>query len=321
MSVAEQQSRTDPEQLLARVQELSEQVERLDDPRARELAAELVSSVIAMYGDGLARIMSVIHGSREAGATILDELTQDGAVASLLLIHDLYPVGLRERVQEALDTVRPYMESHGGDVELLALTDEGVARLALQGSCHGCAASRATLETAITQALAEHCPDLAGIEVEGVVEESAVSSITGMALPMADADLSAAAAALPTEPVRLPVMQPSGAGPAPGAGSPAAARWTELDDGRRPARDATRALEIAGRSVLLADVGGTLLAYIDECAACGEPLHDGTLEAPMLRCGHCGVEFDLPRAGRAAGGEPLRPLPLLDNAPALRVAV
>ena len=70
---------------------------------------------------------------------------------------------------EALDTVRPYMESHGGNVELVSL-DDGVARLALQGSCNGCSASRATLEQAIEQALAEHAPDLAGLEVTGVVD-------------------------------------------------------------------------------------------------------------------------------------------------------
>jgi Fe-S cluster biogenesis protein NfuA len=200
-----------PAELLARVEELSARVEQLEDPRARELAEELVSAVIAMYGDGLERIMEVIRDAREAGATILDELSQDGAVASLLLIHDLYPVGLSERVLEALDTVRPYMESHGGDVELVELTDDGVAILTLQGSCHGCSASRATLETAITKALEEHCPDLAGIEVGGVLEESgAVSEITGMSLPMADGELARAAAGLGTEPVCLPVIQPSG---------------------------------------------------------------------------------------------------------------
>ena len=133
-----------PAELLARVEELSARAEQLDDPQARDLAAELVSAVIAMYGDGLERIVAVIRDSREAGATILDELSQDGAVASLLLIHDLYPVGLRERVLEALETVRPYMESHGGDVELVELTEEGVALLSLQGSCHGCSASRAS---------------------------------------------------------------------------------------------------------------------------------------------------------------------------------
>jgi Fe-S cluster biogenesis protein NfuA len=202
-----------PEELLARVQHLSERVEQLEDPRARELASELVSAVIAMYGDGLARILAVVRESREAGATILDELSQDGAVASLLLIHDLYPVGLRERVLEALDTVRPYMESHGGNVTLVELTEDGVARLALEGSCHGCAASRATLETAITQALDEHCPDLAGVEVGGVLDDSdpahpTVSAITGMALPMADGELARAAAGLPSDPACLPVIGP-----------------------------------------------------------------------------------------------------------------
>lgn len=208
-----------PAELLARVQALSARVEELEDPVARQLAAEFVSAVIAMYGDGLGRIVSVIQESRDAGATILDELCQDGAVASLLLIHDLHPVALRERVLEALDTVRPYMESHGGDVELVELTDESVARLALQGSCHGCSASRATLESAITNALEEHCPDLAGIEVGGVLNDSdpshpTVSEITGMALPMADGELARAAAGLGEAPMCLPVIQTSG--PAPG---------------------------------------------------------------------------------------------------------
>ena len=75
-------------------------------------------------------------------------------VASLLLIHDLYPVDLQTRVIEALDTVRPYMESHGGNVELLAL-EHGVARIRLQGSCSDCSASSVTLELAIKQALDE----------------------------------------------------------------------------------------------------------------------------------------------------------------------
>jgi Fe-S cluster biogenesis protein NfuA len=158
-----------PERLLERVQELSEAVDELPDPSARELASELVSAVIAMYGDGLERMVAAIEESGDAGAAILDRLTQDGAVSSLLLIHDLYPVDLHERVREALDTVRPYMESHGGNVELVSL-DDGVARLALQGSCNGCSASRATLEQAIEQALAEHAPDLLGLQVTGVVD-------------------------------------------------------------------------------------------------------------------------------------------------------
>ena len=87
-----------------------------------------------------------------------------------MLIHDLYPVPLEERVAEALDSVRPYMESHGGNVELLCLED-GVARLRLEGSCDGCPASSSTLELAIKTALEEAAPDLIGIEVEGLEQD------------------------------------------------------------------------------------------------------------------------------------------------------
>ncbi len=56
------------------------------------------------------------------------------------MIHDLHPVPLEGRVHVALEQVRPYMESHGGNVELLSL-DDGVARLRLEGSCSDCSAS------------------------------------------------------------------------------------------------------------------------------------------------------------------------------------
>jgi len=284
-----------PAELLERVQQLTERVDGLSDVHARTLAQELLATVIAMYGDGLTRIMEVIAGSREAGATILDELSQDGAVASLLLIHDLYPVPLRDRVLEALDTVRPYMESHGGNVELVELRD-GVARLALQGSCNGCAASRATLETAIEHALEEHAPDLAGLEVSGVTEEPPLS---GFSLPMAGGGLE------------LPIVQSV---PPP--------KWVGIDESARPAPGGVRELTIEGGAVLFADVGDSLLAYVNECAACGEPLGAGELDGGLLRCPSCEVAFDLPRAGRAAGGEPLqlRPVPLLQDG-GLRVAL
>jgi Fe-S cluster biogenesis protein NfuA/nitrite reductase/ring-hydroxylating ferredoxin subunit len=300
-----------PGELLDRIQQLSTQVEELEDTRARTLAQELVATVIAMYGDGLQRIMAAIHDARDAGATILDELGQDGAVASLLLIHDLYPVPLEVRVIEALDTVRPYMESHGGNVELVGL-DDGVATLRLEGSCNGCAASRATLELAIKQALDEHAPDLAGLDVQGVTEAPTSPGLGGFELPVVHAG--------PVAGAELP-MAGDGGEPAR-AGDGEGARWMPVADNARPPRGGLRALHIDGTAVLLADVDGSLLAYANACAACGEPLESAELTGGMLRCGACAVEFDLPRAGRAAGGEPLqlRPVPLLESG-GLRVAV
>jgi Fe-S cluster biogenesis protein NfuA/nitrite reductase/ring-hydroxylating ferredoxin subunit len=277
-----------PGELLDRVESLTAQLDELPDAHAREIAQDLVGAVIAMYGDGLRRIIETIVAARESGAMILDELTQDGAVASLLLIHDLFPSSLEERVLEALDTVRPYMESHGGNVELIGI-DDGVARLKLQGSCHGCAASRATLELAIKQALEEHCPDLEGLEVEGVVEQRAAFELPTVhsGLPMAPA-------------------QPS--------------RWLSVGTSAAPGE--LRAIDVDGAQLLLANVDGSLLAYRNECASCGDRLEDGELRAGMLCCPACGVEFDLPRAGRVAGGDLLQltPVPLLESG-GVRVAV
>lgn len=298
-------SEPSPSELLERVEQLSARVEQLDDPEARELAQELVAAVIAMYGDGLERIIAAIAEARDVGADILDRLAQDGAVASLLLIHDLYPVALEDRVTEALDTVRPYMESHGGNVELLGIED-GVARLALKGSCDGCAASRATLELAIKQALDEHAPDLAGLHVEGVTEPAPAGNGHGaFELPMVHAD-------------GLTMVHGGGL---PMAEQPAS-RWVALDTGHALAAGELLQLEVDGARLVLASVDGALVAYRDECASCGEPLGAASLEGRMLGCPACGCEFDLRHAGRAAGGEPLQlvPVPLLEQG-GVKVAV
>jgi Fe-S cluster biogenesis protein NfuA/nitrite reductase/ring-hydroxylating ferredoxin subunit len=150
------------EELVGRVQELTAQVEALADPQARACAEELAAAVVQLYGEGLERIFAAVDEETRT------QLAEDGVVASLMLIHGLYPVSLETRVQAALDSVRPYMDSHGGNVELLGIED-GIARLRLEGSCSGCAASQSTMELAIERALEEAAPDLRGLDVEGVV--------------------------------------------------------------------------------------------------------------------------------------------------------
>src|ERR1700744_1723800 len=81
---------------------------------ARERAEQLVREVVELYGAGLARIMATV-GDRGT----VDLLVADDLVASLLLVHGLHPHDLRRRVADALDRVRPYLGSHGGDVHLL----------------------------------------------------------------------------------------------------------------------------------------------------------------------------------------------------------
>ncbi len=121
---------------------------------------------MALYGDALKRILEV------GGGELVERLAADEDLSGLLLAHGLHPVDLETRVRQALDEVRPYLESHGGDIELLGL-DEGIARLRLHGSCDGCAASAATLESAVETALREAAPDLEGMDVEGANEAAA----------------------------------------------------------------------------------------------------------------------------------------------------
>jgi Fe-S cluster biogenesis protein NfuA/nitrite reductase/ring-hydroxylating ferredoxin subunit len=119
-----------------------------------------VQAIVEMYGEGLARIMARVDGS----ALLDDEL-----VTHLLLVHDLHPVPVEERVMGALEEVRPYMESHKGGVELLSI-DDGVVRLRLQGSCSGCPSSTMTLKLAIEDAIHKAAPDVDEIVAEGVAE-------------------------------------------------------------------------------------------------------------------------------------------------------
>jgi len=173
------------EALVGRVEELTAQLDAIGDPFARSCAEELVGALMQLYGEGLERILVAV--GEEGPPALRERLVGDGVVASLMLIHGLYPVDLETRVREALESVRPYMESHGGDVELLGIED-GVARIRLEGHCRGCAASASTLELGIEQALQEAAPDLVGLEVEGVLEEPTHGPpIGGVALPVLQA--------------------------------------------------------------------------------------------------------------------------------------
>ena len=188
-----------PEELVERVQDLLGSLDEIADPVAQARVQELVGTVLELYGAGLERILGVIADAGEGAIHIRNALLDDGIVASLLLIHGLYPVPLEERIAEAVDSVRPFLASHGGGVEILSVED-GVARLRLQGSCNGCPASASTLEHALKEAIDEAAPDLLSLEVEGAVgleskdnEKSALAFALPMvqagpaALPMADA--------------------------------------------------------------------------------------------------------------------------------------
>jgi Fe-S cluster biogenesis protein NfuA/nitrite reductase/ring-hydroxylating ferredoxin subunit len=274
--------------LTQRINRITEALERVPDPEARALAEDLAASILELHGEGLERLLGELDGNQRL------RMADDGVVGSLLLIHGLHPVPLEERVSRALEEVRPYMKSHGGDVELVDIED-GVARLRLKGSCNGCGASSSTLELAVEKALQEAAPDLLGMDVEGAVE----SRITGTPLPLAPAGTNGDA---------LPSLE----------------TWSALEGLDDLGADEIRSVDVAGTRLVVARVEGSLLAYLDRCAACGASLDGAGLSEGVLACPSCERTFFLPRAGRSLDGERLQlePVPLLADAHAgARVAL
>jgi len=131
------------------------------------LRTELAAALVELYGEGLARMLP--HVGDPAA------LAGDEVVSHLLMVHGLHPVPVERRVREALDSVRPYLDSHGGGVELLSL-DDGVARLKLEGSCNGCPSSRVTLSSAIEDAIQTAAPDVARVEADGLLQIETVGA-------------------------------------------------------------------------------------------------------------------------------------------------
>src|ERR687895_269172 len=166
---------------VARMETLLGEIEALKDPDARSKAAEVVQVLLELYGEGLSRMMEVVARGEDSQRTF-EAFAEDELVSHLLLLHGLHPVDVETRVVQALEEVRPYRQSHGGNVELLGV-EGGVARVRMQGSCDGCPSSAMTLKLAIEEAVQKAAPDLEGIEAEGVEEPPPKPATTFVAAP------------------------------------------------------------------------------------------------------------------------------------------
>ena len=255
-------------------------------------AEELVRLLVGLYGDGLRHIVAALAEQGAPGAEMLDRLTDDPLVESLLLLHDLHPLDVDARVQRALDRVRPYLGSHAGGVEYLGISD-GVARLRLEGSCHGCPSSTVTVQLAITGAVREAAPEVTDVVVEGMTAPPGPQLLQIGRRPQTEADQA--------------------------DGDPG---WVTLPDIGPPSSRPVMA-RAGDLTVVVCSVRGTLYAYRDGCAACGSSLGEGTLDREELACPGCGTRYNVRLAGRGLDDPVLHldPLPLLADSRGVRVAV
>lgn len=144
--------------LLDRLEELLGQVEGLDE-QVRVPVFELLDGIDAVHRLALERLAVVL------GPAELERVRgADPAIGWLL---DAYGAGLDEHhtADRALDSIRPYIEGHGGHVELVDAAG-GVVRLRLAGACAGCSASAQTLQEGVHEALRDGFPGFLRMEVE-----------------------------------------------------------------------------------------------------------------------------------------------------------
>jgi Fe-S cluster biogenesis protein NfuA/nitrite reductase/ring-hydroxylating ferredoxin subunit len=269
------------------VEALLGEIDELADSVARERCTEVVEALLDLYGEGLARI---VERFPDPAALAGDEL-----LSHLMLVHDIHPVPLEARVQEALQEVRPYLESHGGNVELVSLR-EGVARLRMEGSCSGCPSSAATLSLAVEEAIRKAAPEIETIEAE----EEQLPTLNGTATPAL---------------IQLEPLQPR---------DPGADVWATAGVLPQLRAGGTVLKQVSGEPVLFCEVDETPYAYRPKCPACGESLKGAELLGAELRCDGCGHRFDVRLAGRCmdAADLHLEPVPLLvDDAGLVKVAL
>lgn len=277
---------------LARIEALIEEVQATANPALQANIEELLSALMELHGVGLKRILDLIWDSGEAGKEIMHgHLAQDTVAGGLLLVHDLHPLPLENRIEQALESVRPYLASHGGNVELVDIFD-GHVRLRMQGTCGDCPASSVTLRYAVEDAIYEVAPDVMSVEAVGAENE-------------------------PVSPGFIPLQMANGHGHE-GDGS-----WHGVDDMITLAPRTLQTRSISGRSVLFLKMGDHLYAYGNACPSCQQPLDAANLNGTAIICPSCSQSYDVIRAGRGLDkpSESLEPFPLLIEQDQVRIAL
>ncbi|MBA2519426.1 MAG: NifU family protein [Chloroflexia bacterium] len=281
----------------SRIEALLEEVRSVPDAATREKVEELVRLLVELYGAGLERVVGIVAADETSGPRLLNQLTADDLVASLLVLHGLHPLDLETRVHQALEKVRPYLGSHAGGVELLGVDDGGVVRLRLEGSCHGCPSSTVTVKLAIERAIAEAAPEVTRVDVDGVTASPVISLDS------------------------LRRDKPGGNGHA--TNGDGAGGWTAITDMVELRPGELLATAVAGAAVIVCSTAGNLYAYRNACPACDATWEGTGLEGQILSCPACDQRYDVHLAGKGVERPELHlaPLPLLREDGQVRIAV
>ncbi len=159
------------EELASYLGELAAAFETHPDEQTRQAALSLLQGMDALHRAAFERLFSYLE-TRQADHFLVEAARADRIIQLVLGLYDLLPPEIDfDLAEAAIDRVRPYIESHGGKIKLLAV-ENGLVTLEMGGACQGCAGSAFTIQRGIRRALEENLPHF----VDLVVREPAVKS-------------------------------------------------------------------------------------------------------------------------------------------------
>jgi nitrite reductase/ring-hydroxylating ferredoxin subunit/Fe-S cluster biogenesis protein NfuA len=223
------------------------------EPQQQAVLSALRTGIEELNAEAFKRLIRSLKAD-PAAATALRAAVHDPLVYQLLLYHGLVKEPLESRVRRALDSVRPSLKEHGGDVELVAVKLPDTVEVRLVGSCQSCPSSGETLSEGVEKAIRAICPEITVVNrvSRGAPETTADGAqVVRFISPFARQH---------------------------DAGYVDAGALAELVDGGI----CTRTVE--GREVLLYRHGDQVSCLDNACAHLGMPLDGGEVEGGTLRC-------------------------------------
>ena len=255
-----------------------------DDGRDRALA--LRDAIEAFHREGLVAIVTAMKADEEAKRVLFD-LVDDPTVRALFLVHGIIRPDPMTAASQALDSIRPYLQSHGGDVELLSVAD-GIATVRLSGACNGCSMSAVTLQDGVREALVGAVDGITDIAVDDAPSVASTSAF----IPVASVGVRRKGSTAVTASTSAAA---AGSTDGPGPGWEAGPEIADLDPEKPQRVDFGSGKQ--AQSFLVTFVDNNVAVFRNECVHQGRPLDGGCLDEGTIVCPWHGFRFD------AASGE------------------
>lgn len=238
-------------------------IERLEsivatwDEAPRSVAGAYKLAIEALNAEAFRRLIRALK-TDPAALAALKAAAKDEVVYAVLRRYELLKASLNERVEQALDGVRPMLKSHGGDVELVGVRPPSV-EVRFKGACDSCPASTLTFHAGVKKAVQDVCPEITEIiQVKGLSggSDSSVRFVSPFALNSEGNWIFAGT---------LP----------------------DFSDG------AVRSMELDGQKIIVSRNGASITCFQNACAHLGFPIHDGEVANGIITCPHHGFQYDL----------------------------